>query len=179
MAAMAYARGTVGIVSEERVVFAVVCVWGARVAEQVAGGELVQREQHVVDDRVPHGGSFGKGKVVGVASPQSVDGGGIVEEGVVLLGLVGVEGSHGPGGFEGCRGPSRRSWPGVIRACKVLHRWRCQWGWMSGLGSFARLGRWSILRAAKQRQKGKMHAVKCFSWQPVARAAVREGVARG
>lgn len=60
--------------------------------------------------------------VVGIGSPGSVYGCGIVEE-CLLLGLIGVQRSHGPHGFVCPRGAGRRGRPGLT-AREVLHGWR-------------------------------------------------------
>lgn len=51
--------------------------------------------------------------VLGVVVVEGVYGGGIVEEGLVL-GLVGVECSHGPGWSVGCVGASGRGWAAMV-----------------------------------------------------------------
>lgn len=60
MSSVTHSRGSVGIVSEEKVIVAVAGVLGARVAEHVARRELIKREQHVVHHRVPDGRAFGE-----------------------------------------------------------------------------------------------------------------------
>lgn len=116
MAAVTVPWGAVGIVSQEEVVFAVVGVGRPAVSKQMAGRELVQREQHVVDNRVPDGSPLGKGQVVGVAERVVVavcPFGGlgplyrrIIVEECVERGVIGVDSSCR---FVRPRGARRRS----------------------------------------------------------------------
>jgi hypothetical protein len=158
VAAMARTGRAVRVVSQEEVVVGVARVLGPRAAEQIARGELVEREQHVVDDRVSHVAALGEGKVVRVAEGivlgvvrRWVYGRGIVEE-RLLLGLVGVEGSHGPVRPVCSRRGSGCG--GTAMVVGVLGH-----GGLRGMGvsvcveCSSRLGRRSILRKAQSAQR--------------------------
>lgn len=178
MAAVTVPGWAVGIVAEKEVILAIVGVRRPAVAEQVAGRELVQGEQHVIDDRVPDSSALSKGQVVGVAERIVVGVGplgrlyrrGIVEECLVLA-LIGVEGSRCFVRPRGARGRGRAG--GMTRL--VLH---CLgggdgYGVNVCVGYLSTRGCWSILRGrcSSNRRAGRKQLSR-VGGQPVARADV-------
>jgi hypothetical protein len=117
---------SVGIVSQEEVVFGILGVLAGWVGEHVGRRELVKGKKHVVNHRVADS-CLGEGQVMGVAQlaslyvvgPCAVDGRGILEEGALRC-VVCIEGAHGGARFEGPRRCGGRGRPWLVVG-EVVH----------------------------------------------------------